>query len=197
MSFNNWCPLTTDLDPYFQVTLGNLTFITALEIRSSLSSLDYRLEYTREAIIDQNTMWRSYRALNNEQERIQLESPMIARHVRLTLKNLKKSLCLEFELFGCLFTDGVVSYNMLQGSHQLEDDTYDGHYDEKQHYLYGKCRCRCFTVGRHTSISANNNNRLILILILDGLGQLSDGQTGPDNREDVGGHQWVCIIDYR
>ena len=26
---------------------------------------------------------------------------------------------------------------------------------------------------------------------LDGLGQLSDGQTGPDNREDTGGFQWV------
>jgi hypothetical protein len=25
----------------------------------------------------------------------------------------------------------------------------------------------------------------------DGLGQLSDGQTGPDNREDTRGFQWV------
>jgi hypothetical protein len=27
--------------------------------------------------------------------------------------------------------------------------------------------------------------------VKDGLGQLSDGQTGPDNREDTGGFQWV------
>ena len=26
---------------------------------------------------------------------------------------------------------------------------------------------------------------------VDGLGQLSDGQTGPDNREDPRGFQWV------
>ena len=26
---------------------------------------------------------------------------------------------------------------------------------------------------------------------LDGLGQLSDGQTGPDNHEDAQGFQWV------
>ena len=28
-------------------------------------------------------------------------------------------------------------------------------------------------------------------MIVDGLGQLSDGQTGPDNREDARGYQWV------
>jgi len=86
---------------------------------------------------------------------------MIAKHVRLSLKSATESICLQFELFGCIFTDGVVSYSMLQGSNQLEDDTYDGQYDAKQRYLY------------------------------DGLGQLSDGQTGPDNREDARGDQWV------
>lgn len=67
-----------------------------------------------------------------------LDPPMIAKHVRLILKPVKKDICIQFELFGCIFTDGVVSYNMLQGSHRLEDDTYDGEYDEKQRYLYGK-----------------------------------------------------------
>jgi hypothetical protein len=30
-------------------------------------------------------------------------------------------------------------------------------------------------------------------MIVDGLGQLSDGQTGPDNREDARGFQWVSL----
>lgn len=67
---------------------------------------------------------------------------MIAKHVRLNLKDNQENLCIQFELFGCIFTDGVVSYSMLQGTNQLEDDTYDGQYDEKQRYLYGMKRRR-------------------------------------------------------
>ncbi|CAF2083900.1 unnamed protein product [Rotaria magnacalcarata] len=159
---DTWCPSITDIQPYIQATLSNLTYLTYIEIKSKLSSdLDYRLEYTRENIIDQYTIWRSYRLLNNKQEKIFLDPPMIAKHVRLTIKQLTKNICIQFELFGCVFTDGVISYSMLQGSNRLEDDTYDGHYDEKQRYLY------------------------------DGLGQLSDGKTGPDNHEDERGFQWV------
>jgi discoidin domain receptor family protein 2 len=133
-----WCPSPTDIEPYIQITLSNLTYITYIEIKSKiLSDLDYRLEYTRENLIDQYTIWRPYRLSNNNQEKIFLDPPMIAKHVRLNLKQLKKNLCIQFELFGCIFTDGVVSYSMLQGSNQLEDDTYDGQYDEKQRYLYG------------------------------------------------------------
>lgn len=32
--------------------------------------------------------------------------------------------------------------------------------------------------------------------IVDGLGQLSDGQTGPDNYEDPQGLQWVSDNEY-
>jgi hypothetical protein len=32
---------------------------------------------------------------------------------------------------------------------------------------------------------------------LDGLGQLTDGQTGPDNREDKRGFQWVNFYFYK
>ncbi len=134
-----WCPSTTDIEPYFHVTLSNLTSITSIEIKSKIpSDIDYRLEYTRENRIDQYTIWRSYRLSNNKQDKIFLDPPMIAKHVRLNIKPMKKDFCVQFELFGCIFTDGVVSYSMLQGSNQLEDDTYDGQYDEKQRYLYGQ-----------------------------------------------------------
>lgn len=32
------------------------------------------------------------------------------------------------------------------------------------------------------------------MIVLDGLGQLSDGQTGPDNYEDARGFQWVSFF---
>jgi len=137
--FDIWCPSSTDIEPYLIVSLSNLTYITYIEIKSKIpSNIDYRLEYTRENSIDQYTIWRSYRYLDNKQEKIFLDPPMIAKHVRLNLKQIELNLCIQFELFGCIFTDGVVSYSMLQGSNQLEDDTYDGKYDEKQRYLYGK-----------------------------------------------------------
>ncbi len=137
--FDIWCPSSTDLEPYLIVNLSNLTYITSIEIKSKIPlNIDYGLEYTRENQIDQYTIWRSYRLLNNKQEKIFLDPPMIAKHVRLNLKQVQPNICIQFELFGCIFTDGVVSYSMLQGSNQLEDDTYDGQYDEKQRYLYGK-----------------------------------------------------------
>ena len=116
--------------------------------------MDYRLEYTREEHYDHDTVWRSYRTLNNRQEKLLLDPPMIAKHVRLNLKATDEHLCIDFELFGCIFTDGVVSYSMLQGSHQLEDDTYDGQYDDRQHYLDGKpqslTRTRMLTVSHRS-----------------------------------------------
>lgn len=140
---DHWCPSTTDLEPYLHVILSNLTFLTHLEIKSKIpSDISYRLEYTRDNQIDQYTLWRSYRALTTQQEKFILDPPIIAKHVRLNLKQMKSNTCLQFELFGCIFTDGVVSYNMLQGFNQLEDDTYDGQYDENQRYLYGNIPIR-------------------------------------------------------
>lgn len=37
----------------------------------------------------------------------------------------------------------------------------------------------------------NFKQKILTYFYLDGLGQLSDGQTGPDNREDPRGFQWV------
>ena len=138
MDLNSWCPTNSDHQPSLHVLLSNLTFLTAVEMKSVSNDFEYRLEYTRENQIDMNTVWRVYRSLSNQHERLVLDPPMIARHVRLIIKQMKTNTCVKFELFGCIFTDGVVSYNMLQGSNQLEDDTYDGNYDDKQHYLTGK-----------------------------------------------------------
>jgi hypothetical protein len=135
MISNTWCPSSYDDEPYVLISLSNITYITRLNIKSS--NIYYHLEYTRDNSIDQYTKWRSYHLLNNKEENIQLDPPMIAKHIRLNIKQIKSNLCFQFEFFGCIFTDGVVSYNMLQGANQLEDDTYDGEYNEKHRYLYG------------------------------------------------------------
>ena len=138
MVSNTWCPSSLDSKPYLVISLSNLTYITRLNIKSIASQLYYHLDYTRDDSIDQHTIWRSYRLLNNKEENIQLNPPMIVKHIRLNFKQIKTNLCIQIEFYGCIFTDGVVSYNMLQGNSQLEDDTYDGQYNEKHRYLYGK-----------------------------------------------------------
>ncbi|CAF1367902.1 unnamed protein product [Adineta steineri] len=158
---NSWCPSTFDNKRYILLTLSNLTYITRLNTQSISKDIFYHIEYARDNLIDEYTTWHSYRLLDNKHENIELNPPIIAKHVRLFIKQSKPNFCVQLEFFGCIFTDGVVSYSMLQGTNQLEDDTYDGQYDEGHRYLY------------------------------DGLGQLSDGQTGPDNYEDPRGFQWV------
>ena len=139
---NIWCPSIADTESSLHIILSNLTYITYIEARSKISSnINYYLEYTRENIIDQYTIWRSYRSLNTNQEKIFFNSPIIAKHIRFSIKRMTRNLCIQFELFGCTFTDGVISYSMLQGSNQLADETYDGQYDTKRRYLYGKRRC--------------------------------------------------------
>jgi hypothetical protein len=136
MILNTWCPSSFDNTPYVLISLPNITYITRLNIKSL--NLYYHLEYTRDNSINEYTIWRSYSLLNNKDEIIQLNPPIIAKHIRLTIKQMQTNICFQFEFFGCIFTDGVISYNMLQGSNQLEDDTYDGEYNEKHRYLYSK-----------------------------------------------------------
>ncbi|CAF1051429.1 unnamed protein product [Adineta ricciae] len=158
---NTWCPSSSDHDRYLIFSLSNLTYLTRLTAKAEISDMHYYLEYTRDNSIDEHTAWRSYPLMNHKDEKMHLNPPIIAKYIRIQVKQTKVNLCIEIELFGCVFTDGVISYNMLQGARQLEDDTYDGQYDENRRFLH------------------------------DGLGQLSDGQTGPDNHEDLGGLQWV------
>jgi hypothetical protein len=138
MISNTWCSSLSNQEPYVLLSLSNLTYITRLHIKSISSDLYYHLEYTRDYSVHQDTIWHSYNLLNNKQENIQFDPPMIVKHIRLNIQPTKTNLCIQFEFFGCVFTDGVVSYNMLQGNNQFEDDTYDGQYNDKHRYLYGK-----------------------------------------------------------
>ncbi|CAD1475147.1 unnamed protein product, partial [Heterotrigona itama] len=84
----------------------------------------------------------------------ELEPPLWASKIRfLPYSHHTRTVCMRVELYGCYWSDGVVSYSMPQGDKrgngwEFFDATYDGHWD-------GELR--------------------------RGLGQLTDGRTGPDN----------------
>ncbi|EZA49268.1 Discoidin domain-containing receptor [Ooceraea biroi] len=84
----------------------------------------------------------------------ELERPVWASKIRfLPYSHHRRTVCMRVELYGCYWSDGVVSYSMPQGDKrgngwEFFDATYDGHWD-------GELR--------------------------RGLGQLTDGKTGPDN----------------
>ncbi|KYM94354.1 Discoidin domain-containing receptor 2, partial [Cyphomyrmex costatus] len=84
----------------------------------------------------------------------ELEPPLWASKIRfLPYSYHRRTVCMRVELYGCYWSDGVVSYSMPQGDKRSNgweffDMTYDGHWD-------GELR--------------------------RGLGQLTDGRTGPDN----------------
>ena len=182
---NTWCPSSFHNEPYVIVSFSNLTYITSLNIKTKSANINYDLEYTRSNLIHQHTIWHSYRLLNTKQERVEFDPPIIAKYIRLTIKNINQRLCFQLEFFGCIFTDGVVSYSMFQSDNDLLiDDTYDGQYNVKHRYLYSKLILQLFV-----SFLVLLNKKFIFDT--DGLGQLSDGQTGPDNPEDINGFRWV------
>ncbi len=81
------------------------------------------------------------------------------------LTSINFLLLIFFSSYGCLFSDGIVSYTMPQGRtdiNSLGDDTYDGKYLPETNML------------------------------IDGLGQLSDGITGSEDMSLIDGRQpWV------
>lgn len=88
-----------------------------------------------------------------------LDPPIWASKVRfLPYSSHKRTVCMRVEVYGCKWTDGIVSYSMPQGdkrgtSWEFYDTVYDGHWDgEKLKY---------------------------------GLGQLTDGHVAPDDFKET------------
>nr|KAF7415574.1 hypothetical protein H0235_012166 [Vespula pensylvanica] len=98
----------------------------------------------------------------------ELEPPLWASKIRfLPFSRHTRTVCMRVELYGCYWSDGVVSYSMPQGDKrgnewEFFDATYDGHWDDE---------------------------------LRRGLGQLTDGKTGPDDFKmgyyDDRGQGWV------
>ncbi|XP_022085105.1 discoidin domain-containing receptor 2-like isoform X2 [Acanthaster planci] len=182
-----WCPVSAapEVDgryEFLQVNFHNVTVMTALSTQGRWYLGDgreftrkFRLEYAR----DQR--WRRYRdSLQNEVfdgnwdpnsiNTLHLFPPIIAKQLRVVpVVEIVSSVCMRIELYGCLWEDHLVYYNMvepdLRGEYAFDDDTYDGF--------------------------ASGDGRLI-----NGLGQLTDGNLGSSNyrlspANFPAGYEWV------
>lgn len=82
----------------------------------------------------------------------ELEPPIWATKIRfLPYSYHRRTVCMRVELYGCPWNDGIVSYSMPQGDKRSNWEFFDATYDG---YWDGQ--------------------------LLRGLGQLTDGKTGPD-----------------
>ncbi|XP_060832576.1 discoidin domain-containing receptor 2 isoform X2 [Bombus pascuorum] len=182
-----WCPknmVTKEGKEYLEVNLHSPRILTSTRTQGRFGN-GHGVEYTEEYFVEywrpgfnKWVRWRNRRGMellagnnNPYSEKEQVFDPaIVATKVRfIPYTSHMRMVCIRVELYGCPWTDGLVSYSMPQGIKRgsevdLSDRTYDGR--EEGGYLSG------------------------------GLGQLVDGQKGPDNfRLDVSGngkgYEWV------
>ncbi|XP_029040646.1 discoidin domain-containing receptor 2-like [Osmia bicornis bicornis] len=182
-----WCPknmVTKEGKEYLEVNLHNPRILTSTKTQGRFGN-GHGVEYTEEYFVEywrpgfnKWVRWRNRRGMellagnnNPYSEKEQVFDPaIVATKIRfIPYTSHMRMVCIRVELYGCLWTEGLVSYSMPQGIKRgsevdLSDRTYDG--KEEGGYLSG------------------------------GLGQLVDGQKGPDNfRLDVSGngkgYEWV------
>ncbi|XP_050300890.1 discoidin domain-containing receptor 2-like [Anthonomus grandis grandis] len=179
-----WCPqkqATTDLDEWIQIDLKSVHVITGTETQGRFGngqgieySEAYMLEYWRPRL----QKWMRYRTTKGEEvipgninpyleSKHQLDPPIWASKIRFFPYSYhKRTVCLRVELYGCRWTDGIVSYSMPQGDKrgsnwEFYDIGYDGDWEGHE--------------------------------LKNGLGQLIDGNFGRDDfKTDLyDGQSWV------
>ncbi|XP_033175495.1 discoidin domain-containing receptor 2-like isoform X3 [Bombus vosnesenskii] len=176
--------VTKEGKEYLEVNLHSPRILTSTRTQGRFGN-GQGVEYTEEYFVEywrpgfnKWVRWRNRRGMellagnnNPYSEKEQVFDPaIVATKVRfIPYTSHMRIVCIRVELYGCPWTDGLVSYSMPQGIKRgsevdLSDRTYDGR--EEGGYLSG------------------------------GLGQLVDGQKGPDNfRLDVSGngkgYEWV------
>ncbi|CAF3793230.1 unnamed protein product [Rotaria sordida] len=186
-----WCPLNqinSIPNEWLEIDFGNITYLTQVETQGRFDNGQgkeyaeyYILMYTRsDNIINNETLWIEYKLKNENTnstwiranqntymgEIRQLNPPIVAKQLRFyPVSKQMRTVCMRVEVYGCLFSDGIVSYSMPQGRIDINsfgDDTYDGKY-----------------------ISSTN-------MLINGLGQLSDGITGSEEISIIDDHQpWI------
>ncbi|KAB0795691.1 hypothetical protein PPYR_09752 [Photinus pyralis] len=167
-----WCPQTSataEPEEWLQVDLHTVHVISSVGTQGRFGNGQgvefteaYMLEYWRPRL----SKWIRYRTVNGDEvlngnintyleSKTQLEPPIWATKIRfLPYSYHKRTVCMRVELYGCRWSDGIVSYSMPQGDKrspnwEFYDSAYDGYWDG------GKLK--------------------------DGLGLLTDGHTGPDD----------------
>ncbi|XP_046467696.1 discoidin domain-containing receptor 2 isoform X1 [Neodiprion pinetum] len=182
-----WCPrnmVTKEGKEYLEINLHTTRVLTSARTQGRFGN-GHGVEYTEEYFVEywrngftKWTRWRNRRGMdllvgnNNpytEKEQT-FDPPIVATRIRfIPYTSHMRIVCMRVELYGCPWTEGLVSYSMPQGIQRgsevdLSDRTYDGREE-----------------GGHLS---------------RGLGQLVDGRKGADNfRLDVSGngkgYEWV------
>ncbi|XP_014485653.1 PREDICTED: discoidin domain-containing receptor 2-like [Dinoponera quadriceps] len=166
-----WCPknqITKEAREWLEIDLHTIHLITATATQGRFGNgvgVEYAEAYLLEYWRPRLGKWVRYRNIKGQEvipgntntyleSKHELEPPLWASKIRfLPYSYHRRTVCMRVELYGCYWSDGVVSYSMPQGDKrgngwEFFDATYDGHWD-------GELR--------------------------RGLGQLTDGRTGPDN----------------
>lgn len=187
LSGGSWCPekqISQGVYEYLEINLHKMHVVTEVATQGRFGNgigqeyaEEYMLEYWRPGLSN----WRRFR--NRQDQEVfegnlntymtvnrHVDPPIIASKIRIVPYSLHvRTICMRVELYGCIWNDGIVSYDMPQGERRgvevdLSDMTYDGVKDDS--HLHG------------------------------GLGQLTDGQKGEDNfRLNISGlgkgYEWV------
>ncbi|GJQ79555.1 hypothetical protein Trydic_g16401 [Trypoxylus dichotomus] len=167
-----WCPgnpATPEATEYLEIDLRTVHVITAAGTQGRFGNGQgveyaefYMLDYWRPRL----SKWMRYRNRNGKdvlqgnintylEAKENLDPPIMASKIRfLPFSYHRRTVCMRVELYGCKWTDGIVSYSMPQGdkranSWEFYDVAYDGHWDGERLFY--------------------------------GLGQLTDGITAPDD----------------
>ncbi|KAL1440566.1 hypothetical protein MTO96_001123 [Rhipicephalus appendiculatus] len=182
-----WCPapqISPQTHEYLEVNLRSVHVLTSLATQGRFGNgqgrefaEEFMVEYWRPGL----HKWLRYRNRTHHEifegntntyteVRRTLDPPVIASKVRVVpYSSILRTVCMRIELYGCPWTQGILSYSIPQGERRgtdvdLSDATYDGIKDDS--YLHG------------------------------GLGQLTDGVAGSENfKLDISGYgkgyEWV------
>ncbi|CAF1025740.1 unnamed protein product [Adineta ricciae] len=186
-----WCPMnqvTSISSEWLEIDFDNLTYLTQVETQGRFNNGQgkeyadyYILMYTRmDSTKNEETVWMEYKPRGEQKnstwiranqntymgEIRQLDPPIVAKRLRFyPVSKQSRTVCMRVEVYGCLFSDGIVSYAMPQGRTDVNsfgDDTYDGKYLRSKKML------------------------------INGLGKLSDGITGTEDISVIDGRQpWI------
>nr|XP_031826228.1 discoidin domain-containing receptor 2-like isoform X2 [Nomia melanderi] len=163
-----WCPknqITQEAREWLEIDLHTVHLITATATQGRFGN-GFGVEFAEAYLLDywrpRLKKWVRYRDVKGKEgntntyleSKHELEPPLWASKIRfLPYSHHTRTVCMRVELYGCYWSDGVVSYSMPQGDKrgngwEFFDVTYDGLWD---------------------------------VELRRGLGQLTDGKTGPDN----------------
>ncbi|XP_074653908.1 discoidin domain-containing receptor 2-like isoform X2 [Tubulanus polymorphus] len=189
-----WCPKPTidvKSEEWLEIDLGRLMVITMVETQGRFGNGQGQ-EYTEQYLLrykrEKHTDWITFHNRKGQSifhgnsntylaELREVKPPMIARWLRFVPYSVHaRTVCMRVELYGCEWTDAVVSYEMPQGDKRGSNvDLHDFTYDIKQ----------------------ENPSKTDSYYLKSGLGQLTDGQEGQSNfrldPQGIGykGYEWV------